>query len=68
MRVRLHTSEGRFLEEISLRDGELVLLESGAHEIFFDADTEIFEVKQGPYYGIEEKRWLRGARSGTLQE
>ena len=56
--VRLFTSEGEHLEDVTLGPKEMILLESGAHEITFLEDTELFEVKQGPYIGRAEKRFI----------
>jgi hypothetical protein len=61
MKVTLYTSAGTLLHEVILRDGEMILLESGAHEVQFIGETELYEIKQGPYNGQSEKRWLTRA-------
>jgi len=57
--VKLFSSEGKHLEDVILTAHDMILLESGAHEITFLEDTELFEVKQGPYIGRSEKRYLK---------
>lgn len=39
-----------------LREGDIVLLLSGGHGFRMDEDTVLFEVKQGPFTGLEEKQ------------
>jgi hypothetical protein len=41
-----------------LDSGDSILLISGAHEITFSEETEILEVKQGPYISILDKVYL----------
>ena len=61
MKVALFSQAGDFIEEVFIASGGMILLESGAHEITFIEETEIYEVKQGPYIGRAEKRFFSPA-------
>lgn len=43
---------------IELTKGDVILLASGGHSIKMLEDTEILEVKQGPYLGPNDKTFL----------
>ncbi len=43
---------------IELIKGDVILLASGGHSIKMLEDTEILEVKQGPYLGPDDKTFL----------
>jgi hypothetical protein len=43
---------------IELDTGDVILLASGGHSIKMLEDTEILEVKQGPYLGRDDKTFL----------
>lgn len=43
---------------IELMKGDVILLASGGHSIRMLDDTEILEVKQGPYLGPDDKTFL----------
>ncbi len=45
-------------EKVILRSGDSILLASGAHEIRFIEDTQLLEIKQGPYLGLQDKEIL----------
>ena len=52
-------SEGRqVVVTRELRTDDLVILVSGGHGFRMLEDTILLEVKQGPYYGVEEKERL----------
>lgn len=44
--------------QIELVTGDVILLASGGHSIKMLDDTEILEVKQGPYLGPDDKTFL----------
>lgn len=49
---------GKFYKDIVLSEGEIVLISTG-HNVKFLKDTEMVEIKQGPYRGKEfEKKFL----------
>ncbi len=48
VRVKVYTKDGRFTGDAELNDGDTILLTEG-HGLEFLEDTEILEIKQGPY-------------------
>jgi mannose-6-phosphate isomerase-like protein (cupin superfamily) len=55
LRVDLYDANQRFLESKILKSGDIILLASGGHGFEMIKDTEIIEIKQGPYCGDEDK-------------
>ncbi|MBN1832777.1 MAG: hypothetical protein JW896_11770 [Deltaproteobacteria bacterium] len=55
VKVNLYTNERKFLQSAILTGGDVVLLASGGHGFEILDDTEMFEVKQGPYLGEGDK-------------
>jgi len=49
IRVRLFTDSFTFIKECILTRGDIILLASGGHSVEMVEDSEIIEVKQGPY-------------------
>ena len=50
--------EGKFYKDVTLSEGEIILISTG-HNVKFLKDTEMIEIKQGPYRGKEfEKKFL----------
>lgn len=54
-RVDLYSSECVLLVSRVLRTGDVILLATGGHGFEILEDSEIIEVKQGPYAGVEDK-------------
>jgi hypothetical protein len=57
-KVTLYDSKLEVTNEIILSGGDTILLASGGHQIEMLEDTEILEVKQGPYAGAHDKTHL----------
>jgi mannose-6-phosphate isomerase-like protein (cupin superfamily) len=55
LQVDFYTDEQEFLESRILEDGDVILLIKGGHGFKVLEDLEMFEVKQGPYAGDEDK-------------
>jgi len=55
VRVDLYDEKKRFLKSVILKTGDTILLASGGHGFEFLAETEMIEVKQGPYLGELDK-------------
>jgi cupin fold WbuC family metalloprotein len=53
--VELFTRAGELLDQVELAEGDVVILMGAAHRLTMQEDTVLFEVKQGPYTGPEEK-------------
>lgn len=51
VQLTLYTSDREKVATVVLSDGDCVALVSGGHSLEMLTDVEMFEVKQGPYYG-----------------
>ncbi len=54
-RIELFDSKQQFVKEAVLQTGDTILLASGGHAIEMLEDTELIEVKQGPYTSDDDK-------------
>ncbi|MCY1517288.1 hypothetical protein D9M68_519610 [compost metagenome] len=55
VRVNFYTIHNEYLESCILNKGDVILLASGAHGFEMLEETEIIEIKQGPYLGELDK-------------
>lgn len=55
VRVDFYKSDKEYLESYFVYGGDIVVLKSGGHGFKFYEDSEIFEVKQGPYLKEQDK-------------
>ena len=55
LEVYFFSENQRFLESRILNSGDVILLINGGHGFKVLEDVEMFEVKQGPYAGDEDK-------------
>jgi mannose-6-phosphate isomerase-like protein (cupin superfamily) len=55
LRVDFYTDDQKYLESRILGSGDVILLASGGHGFEVLEDLEMFEVKQGPYAGDQDK-------------
>lgn len=55
VRVDFYTNSKQYLESKKLKTGDIVLLIDGGHGFHMIEKSEIIEVKQGPYLGLEDK-------------
>ena len=55
IQVDFYDDEKIFLKSRILKSGDLILLIKGGHGFKFLEDSELFEVKQGPYLGEKDK-------------
>lgn len=55
IRVDFFTEEKQYLESFLLEAGDVILLASGGHGFEVIEDLEMFEIKQGPYLGENDK-------------
>jgi hypothetical protein len=51
-------SDGGLLETHEIREGDFVLLLESGHGFRMQEDTVLIEIKQGPYFGADEKEYL----------
>jgi hypothetical protein len=55
VRVDFYDDDKNYLESRILEPGDVILLARGGHGFEMLADSEMLEVKQGPYVGIADK-------------
>ena len=55
MRCDFYTEDKEYLESVIVNSGDVILLASGGHRFECIEETEMFEVKQGPYGGENDK-------------
>jgi len=63
VKVNFYTDDKTYLTSRELKTGDVILLASGGHGFEFLEDTEMIEVKQGPYRGDRDKIRFNGAKS-----
>ena len=57
-KITLYDTEQKTTDEIVILTGDTILLASGGHQIEMLEDTEILEIKQGPFAGANDKTHL----------
>lgn len=67
VKINFYDEEKVYLESRIIKQGDVVLLVSGGHEFQMLADTEMIEVKQGPYAGDEDKDCFEGKVDDTRE-
>lgn len=60
LRVDFYTDEQSYLESRVLKAGDVILLATGGHGFEVLEEIEMFEVKQGPYAGENDKTRFAG--------
>ena len=60
VRVDLYDNQRKYIESRILKSGDVILLATGGHGFEMLEDTEIIEVKQGPYAGENDKTRFDG--------
>lgn len=55
VKVDFYTNNKEYIQSQILTTGDVILLASGGHGLTMLEESEIIEVKQGPYAGIEDK-------------
>lgn len=53
--VDIYTPERQLVTTSTLRTGDVLVMTGGGHGFRMIEDTVLFEVKQGPYPGVDEK-------------
>lgn len=53
IRVDLFNNDKHYVESIELTEGDVILLASGGHGFAFLEESELIEIKQGPYISFE---------------
>jgi mannose-6-phosphate isomerase-like protein (cupin superfamily) len=60
LRVDFYDTDHAYLDSRTLRTGDVILLASGGHGFETLEETEMIEVKQGPYAGEQDKTRFTG--------
>ena len=64
--VNLYTIDKKYIASRELNKGDIIFLCSGGHDFRMLEDTEMIEVKQGPYSGKEgDKELFKGIENDT---
>ena len=66
LRVNLYDDLRKYLESRILEEGDIILLASGGHGFEVLEDVEMFEIKQGPYSGENDKTKFQGVPINKL--
>lgn len=66
VRVDFYDLAQNYLDSRLLGTGDVILLASGGHGFEFLEESEIVEVKQGPYLGADEKTRFTGIGSERI--
>lgn len=66
MRVDFYDDSKNYVESYVVKDGDVLLLANGGHGFEILEDTEMFEVKQGPYIGDSDKTRFVGVRDDEV--
>jgi mannose-6-phosphate isomerase-like protein (cupin superfamily) len=67
IRVDFYDHRHTYLQSRLLTAGDVILLASGGHGIKMLDETEIIEVKQGPYAGNDDKTRFDGATENQIK-
>ena len=63
--VNFYDEKKQYLDSRILKTGDVILLVSGGHDFLMLEDTEMIEVKQGPYAGEDDKECFEGIINDT---
>lgn len=66
LRVDFYTASQKYLESRVLEAGDVILLASAGHGFETLEETEMFEVKQGPYVELDDKVKFHGVSSNQV--
>jgi len=67
LRVDFYDENQNYLESYILNGGDVILLATGGHGFEILEDVEMFEVKQGPYAGNEDKTRFQGVMKSEIR-
>jgi len=67
VRVDFYTEHQAYLESYILETGDVILLSEGGHGFEMLEETEMIEVKQGPYAGEMDKTRFETVKNGSLK-
>jgi hypothetical protein len=65
IKVNFYDEKKKYLDSRVLSSGDVILLVSGGHDFEMLHNTEMIEVKQGPYAGNGDKERFEGIKSDS---
>jgi mannose-6-phosphate isomerase-like protein (cupin superfamily) len=65
IKINFYDENKQYLTKRELKTGDVILLVSGGHDFYMLEETEIIEVKQGPYAGDKDKERFEGINNDT---
>ena len=65
VKINFYDENKKHLDSRVLKTGDVILLVSGGHDFCMLEDTEMIEVKQGPYAGENDKERFEGVEDDT---
>ena len=66
VRCDFYSDDRRYLESLVLQKGDVILLAHGGHGFEMIEESEIIEVKQGPYVGDQDKTRFEGVGADEI--
>ena len=66
VRVDFYDNQEKYLESCILSSGDVILLADGGHGFMMLEQSEIIEVKQGPYVGEKDKICFEGVDESVI--
>lgn len=66
LRCDFYSDDQKYIKSLIVSSGDVLLLASGGHGFQCLEETEMFEIKQGPYSGEMDKTRFDGIESGRL--
>lgn len=63
VKIDFYSNDKKYLKSRTLSTGDVILLASGGHGFEFLEETEMIEVKQGPYCGDQDKLRFNGEKA-----
>ena len=67
LRVDFYNEQQKYLKSLVLEAGDVILLIKGGHGFEVLSEVEMFEVKQGPYVGEQDKTRFIGISSDQIK-
>ncbi len=66
LRCDFYSKEREYVRSVVLESGDLILLISGGHGFTCVEEVEMYEIKQGPYSGDEDKTRFEAVDEGKI--
>ena len=66
LRCDFYTDDHEYIKSVELVGGDVILLASGGHGFVCLEETEMYEIKQGPYAGEKDKTRFEAVSDGQV--